>query len=124
MSKTIKVTIGERYALLNIFDAFKGSLSETVAMMDDIKQVFISKEEWKKAGRVILGKDGQVKTDQDNLEQGDSLKWNEADEKTWKEITLQPEVVGYIQKTMKEKSDKAEFTLRDLALISLSKKLQ
>lgn len=112
MSKKINLTIGERIAALRIFDAFKGSITELATIMDDIKVITVTQEEWDKAERVVT-----------KVENSEQWKWNEGDEKTWKEVELGTETISYLVKSIKEKSDKGEITLADAALISLNKKL-
>ena len=129
MSKKFNLTIGERYAALTIFDAFKGSISELSTILDDVKNVTITFEEWKKAGRKFLDKSGKVIADEKNIVDADgkstvgSISWNESDKATWKDVELDKPSVDYILKTIKEKSDKNELTLADGAIISLQKKL-
>lgn len=108
--KTIQLTIGERLAALKVFDAFKGSVTELVTIMDDVKSLVITPEDWEKAKRTI------TKTDT-----GEQWKWEEADESTWKEVTLQAASVSYLLKSITEKTD---VTIADIALISLSNKLK
>ena len=108
--KNITLTIGERLAALKIFDAFKGSVTELVTIMDDVKALVITPEDWEKAKRVIT-KTGT----------GEQWKWDEAVEATWKEVTLQAASVSYLLKSITEKTD---VTIADIALISLSNKLK
>jgi hypothetical protein len=108
--KTLTLTIGERLAALKIFDAFKGSVTELVTIMDDVKQLVITPEDWTAANRVV------TKTDT-----GEQWKWDEATEATWKEVTLQAASVSYLLKSINEKTD---VTIADIALISLSNKLK
>lgn len=115
MSKTITLTIGERLATLKLFDAFKGSITEMAVVMDDIKKIAITAEDWEAAGRTVVpNPDGS----------GETWKWNEADEKTWKEIGLGNESAAFLAKSIKDKSDKGEVTLADGALLSINSKLQ
>ena len=108
--KNITLTIGERLAALKIFDAFKGSVTELVTIMDDVKALVITPEEWEKANRVVT-----------KTEVGEQWKWDEAVESTWKEIELQAASVSYLLKSITEKTD---VTIADIALISLSNKLK
>jgi hypothetical protein len=114
MSKTITLTVGERLAALKIFDAFKGSVTELSTIMDDVKQVAITNVEWEKAKREIIK--GKNEAGQETQQ----WQWQEADESTWKKLTLAPETLAYLTKSIKDKTD---VTVADLALISLSKKL-
>ena len=110
MSKTITLTIGERLAALKIFDAFKGSVTELVTIMDDVKALVITPGEWEKAKRVVT-----------KTEVGEQWKWDEATEATWKDVELQAASVSYLLKSITEKTD---VTIADIALISLSNKLK
>lgn len=115
MSKTVTLTIGERLAALVLFDAFKGSISQLAVVHDDIKKVAIPLADWEAAGReIVKSEDGK----------NESWKWNEADEKTWKEIEIGDDSVEYLIKSIKGKSDAGEISLKDTALISLNAKLQ
>ena len=114
MKKTVTLTIGERLAALKIFDAFKGSVTELSTILDDVKQVAITDEEWKKAKREI------IKGKNEKGEETQQWQWQEADKSTWKELTLAPETVAYLTKSIKDKND---VTVADVALISLNKKL-
>ena len=105
-------TIKERVDTLKLFDAFKGSITELSTILDDVKKVAITQEEWDKAKRVI------TKTDQ-----GEQWQWNEADEATWKDIDLGSESVAYLLKSIKDKSDKGEISIADATLLSIQKKL-
>lgn len=112
MSKTIILTLGERLAALRICDAFKGSIIELTSIMDDVKKLAIKPEEWEVANRIIEENGAQQ-----------TWKWDEENEKTFKEVSLDNATVSYIEKSIKEKSDKGEVTIGDVAFISLSKKL-
>jgi len=124
MTKAVTLTIGERYAALKIFDAFKGSITELASILDDVKKLTVSLDEWKKAGRKMLDKNGVELPEDAEVSAVASIKWNEDDKATWKEIKLESESVGYLVKSIKEKSDKNEITLADLALINLNNKLK
>ncbi len=117
MSKTITLTIGERLAALGLFDAFKGSISELAVVTDDIKKVAIPIKDWEAAGREV------TKGRTEDGKETESWKWNEADEKTYKEIELGAESVAYLVKSIKTKSDAGDISLKDGALISLNAKL-
>ena len=108
--KNITLTIGERLAALKIFDAFKGSISELSTIMDDVKQLVITPEDWTAANRVVTKTDG-----------GEQWKWDETVKSTWKNIKLEQASVGYLVKTIKEKAD---VTIADIALISLNNKIK
>jgi hypothetical protein len=114
-TKTIELTIGERLAALKIFDLFKGSMVTMKALLDDVKQLPMTEEEWTKANLVktpVPGTNGQPESEQ--------WKW---DEVVKKEVTLQSETVEYLKAQIKSKSDAGEVTLSDVALVSLNDKI-
>ena len=113
MSKTINLTLSERIAALRLFDAFKGSITELSVVLDDVKTLTISKEEWEAAGRQT-----------EKNPEGERWTWNDADIKTFKDITLQSDSLDYLRKTIKERSTRKEILLSDVSLISLQKKLE
>ena len=121
MAKKINLTIGERYAALKIFDAFKGSLTEMAAIIDDVKALTITVDEWTKAKRMFLDKNGKELVEPVDSTQVASLAWQE--EGSERNIELDQSSIDYIKKAIKEKSEKNEFTLADVAFISLNKKL-
>ena len=49
----IKLNISERIATLSILNGFKGNLDTLAIILEDIKQLPINDEEWKKANRKI-----------------------------------------------------------------------
>lgn len=121
MSKKLNLTIGERYAALKLFDAFKGSLTEMAAIIDDVKTLTISADEWEKANRKFLDKSGMEIKEPVNSGDVTSITWTE--EASEKSIELDQASIDYIKKSIKEKSEKSEFTFADVAFISLNKKL-
>lgn len=114
MSKTIQLTIGERVAALRLFDEFKGSVTELAAVMDDVKNTVITKEEWTAANRVVTPNTAGT---------GEKWEWNEADETTWKTIEFADASAAYLVRAIADKSSKGEVTIGDAALINLNKKL-
>lgn len=113
-SKTLTLTIGERIKALEMFNLFRGDMDTQKSLLDNVKQLPITDEEWTEAGLVktpIKDKDGQ------DTEQ---WKWNEV---TTKEVTFDPKTVDYLKAKIKEKSDAGEITLADVALASLNEKL-
>lgn len=114
MSKTITLTIGERLAALRIFDAFKGGITELTSILDDVKKLIVTDEEWAEANKVVTkSEDGKT----------ENWKWDETNEATHKEVELDSNSIGYLQRTIKSKSDNNEIVLTDLPLISLNKKI-
>lgn len=107
----MKLTISERIATLSILNSFKGSLDTMAIILEDIKQIPVTNDEWKKAEK----KENKI---------GNDVQWTWDDEKGGeKEIELQDKTVEYIKNTIKEKDEKKEITFQDKALISLKKKL-
>jgi len=49
----IKLNISERIATLAILNGFKGNLDTLAVILEDIKQLPVNDEEWKKANRKI-----------------------------------------------------------------------
>ena len=113
MPKTISLTLGERLQALRIMDSFKGNLTTMSALLEDVKPMAITDEEWKAADLVkTKSADGQT----------ESWKWNEEGQE--KEIEIQQPTLDYISAEIKRMSDANEITLAQVALISLDKKLK
>ena len=106
-TKTISLSIGERIRMLVILNAFKGNLDKLAIILEDIKQLPVIDEEWKKAERVVVG---------------DQWNWDE-EKGGMKEITFQKDTIDYVLQEIKEKSDKNELGIGDKPLIDLRKKL-
>ena len=111
--KALSLNISERIAALAILNAFKGSLDKVAIILEDIKQLPISEDEWKKA----------EKTENKN-EKGEITSWNWDNEKGGeKKVSFQEATVDFIRSDIKEKDTKGEFTLGDKALFTLKEKL-
>lgn len=149
MSKQVTLTLGERKTLIDVLNAFKGDLSTLSKILDDIKKVAITSDEWKvaeltKTSTFNLTKDGktrnetiQSKEDQELLDYVAKMKkdgyevemtpnqfWNWQEKKEFeKEIELDNDVCMYVQNTIKDKEDKKEITMSDVSLITLKAKL-
>lgn len=108
--KAVTMNIGERVAALKLFDSYKGGLATLRVLLEDVKQLPISEEEWKEAEL--------TKTEQPDG--SETWKWNE---KVNKDVTLQPESVEYLKNAIKVKSDDGEITLQDIPLSTLEQKL-
>lgn len=116
-SEKLALTISERVAAISVLNSFKGGLDKLAIILEDIKQLPISDEEWTKAERVI--------TPTPTAKDPTSTKWEWSDEKGGeKEVTLQKDSLDYLKQTIKEKSEKGEFTLTDKAFITLEEKLR
>lgn len=114
MTKELQLTIGERIAAAKLFDEFKGSITQLAAVMDDIKGISITKEEWEKAGL--------VKTP---TNEGKDESWTWEDEGSEKAFAFSQEAIDYLNAKIKEKSEANELTLspEHKALVTLNKKL-
>ena len=109
----VKLTISERIATLSILNLFKGNLETMGILLEDIKQLPVTDEEWKKAGKK-------------ETTSGVEVQWTWDDDKgEEKEIEFQKQTVDYLKKAIDEKDKKGEMTLSstDRALASLYKKL-
>lgn len=110
-SKAISLNISERIAALAILNSFKGSLDKVAVVLEDIKQLPISAEEWEKAEK----KEEKV---------GENTNWTWDNEKGGeKEITLQEATIEFLRSDIKEKNDKGEFSLADRSMVSLQEKI-
>ena len=129
MSKTIKISIDEIRAINPILRDFKGDLVELAALLDDVKKLVITDDDWKEAKLVKSPTDEDVKAQIDALPEDQKKTFKVEQRLTWdpaweKEVTLDGAVVSYIVAKIKEKSDKKEITLNDTSLVSINKKLQ
>lgn len=105
-----ELTIGERAGALRILDGFHGGLSIMRVLLEDIKNFAITEEEWTTAKL--------VKTPSPVGE-----KWNWDDEIVKKDITIQPETLTFLKQEITRKSEAGEFTLGDVSISTLEKKL-
>lgn len=118
MSKEISLTISERVKTIGILNDFKGNLDMLAKILDDIKKIAITPEEWTAAGLVKT----PVKNAQGELTGQETWNWNDKEELN-KTVTLDGDTILYIQNALKEKEDKKEISLADGALITLKAKL-
>lgn len=117
-TKTIELSISERVAASKIINDFKGNITTLALLVDDVKKIAITDEEWVEAELVktpILDKDGQP-TGNDNWQ------WKDK-EGAEKSIELDTAIVTFLTDEIKKKSDANEITIGDVALIGLNKKL-
>ena len=116
-NKIIKLTTSERVYALAILNQFKGTLDTLVDVMEDIKEVRISEDEWTKADKkvnTVMGEDGKPITS-----------WTWDDEKGGeKEVAVSKETEKYLLDKINELDEKGELTLQDRAAITLKKKLE
>lgn len=108
---TLNLTVGERLYLINALNGAKSSLNVLAVIMEDLKLLNISDEEWEKAERKIVLA-------------GDSNQWIWNEEKGGlKEVTLQSESVDAVSKIIKDKNQAKDFTFADRTLLTLAPKL-
>lgn len=111
--KKITLNLSERLAALAILNTFKGSLDKVAVILEDIKQLPVTEEEWIKAER------GEVKN-----EKGEVTSWTWDNEKAEeKEITFQEATIEFIRSDIEARDEKGEFTLADRSLVTLKDKL-
>ncbi len=129
MSKEVKLTIGERAKLIGIMNEFKGNLSTMSVLLEDIKPLTITEEDWKKAKLVKTPTDEEVKKILDADPEQPSKKevpqqWKWQEDGSERVVKLQKESVDYILNEIKKKSDAGEITINDASLIAIDKKLK
>lgn len=123
MTKELTLNISDRYAALQLFNEFKGSTTELVALQDDIKQFVITDEEWKNAKLKKTPSDEEVALLPRESQVAVRQQWNWDNEGSEKTITVDSQTFEYLKRKIKEKSDAKEFTLADAAVVNLEKKL-
>ncbi len=119
MAKEITITISERVAIAKILNGFKGDLTVLSLLLEDIKKIAITEEEWTKAElkkTPILNEHGEA-TGQE------SWNWQDKEELN-KTVELAPDTALYILNQIKEKEEKKEITMADISLITIKEKLQ
>lgn len=122
MSKevTLTLTISDRYHLTRIMNESKVSELNTIAkMLDDVKVLFVTPEEWEKANlkvTPILTPDG-APTGQEARQWDDKEELNKA-------VAVSIETVNTFLAYIKAKEDEKNFTMADAPLITLKEKLQ
>lgn len=113
----IKLTISERHRTIILLNEFKGNLDTLVSILDDIKKLAITDEDWKRAEKVIE----TVKN-----EKGENVpQWRWSDIKGGeKEIEFEKKTLEYLKETINKKDEAGELTLADALLVSLNNKLK
>lgn len=113
-TKTLKLSVAERLKATYILNEFKGSLEKLAVILEDIKQFTLTEEELKKIG-------GKVSVTPDGFQ---TVNWDTGlEELVAKDIKIQEVTLEYLRTTIKAKSDKGEYGLGDVAVISLKEKL-
>ncbi len=110
-TKTVSLNLSERVRAGILLNLFKGNLDDLSYILDDVKLVKVTEEEWIMAER-----------QEETLSNGDK-QWRWTDEKVpEKAIEFQKESVDYLRKVIDEKNKAGEFGIGDEAYISLRKK--
>lgn len=125
--KTLELNVSERVFAFSILNSFKGDVETLGAILEDIKKVQITDEDWKTANRVFVTRSGvEVKGDfADPVDPADpvtSWKWDDV-AGGLKSIELEKATCKYLLETIDERDAKKEFTLQDKAVLSLRNKL-
>jgi len=108
----MELNISERLFAINILNDFKGKLDKLALILEDVKQLPVTEEEWISAERVISDVGGG------------NMQWTWKDEKgLLKEVNLNKEVAKYIFDEIDRRSEAGEMKLTDKAAISLREKL-
>ncbi len=116
MSKKISLNISERIRVIDILNGFKGSLDKVAIVIEDIRPISITEEDWAKAERVI--------TPAPTPDEPKRITWNWNDDKGGlKEFDLNSVTVEFLREFIKEKNDKGGFSLQDRPFITLQEKL-
>ena len=114
MSKELKLTIQERIAAAGIFDQFKGSITQLAAILDDVKTIAVTPDEWKAVNLVKTPVEGGR----------ENWQWDPAlDEQNAKTVSMSQEAADYLAKEIKTRSDEGTLSLADKGIVSLYKKL-
>lgn len=114
--KEFTFTIGERLAMIRLYNEFKGTMTEMVQLQEDVKNVVITDEEAAQA---------EMKT----VPAGKDKDGNDLSRTTWKDegndkvVSLSQESVDYLRAKIKAKNEAKEFTFGDKEIASLADKI-
>lgn len=114
--KKVSLTISERVKAIEILNQYKGDLNKLSVVLEDIKKVNISEDEWKKAKGTETSRD-----DKGNF----TINWSDKDGGE-KEIELDGITAEYLVGKISETGKDGGFSVSDSligALISLNNKL-
>ena len=114
MPKKVNLTVGERIYMTNILNEFKGNLESLSSALEDVKKIVLTSEEKEGIEYKLSSKEGgQV-----------NITWDaEKAKKLEKELELSKTTTDYVFNILKQKDDKGEFTLADVGVMELKKKL-
>lgn len=113
-TKTLNLSVAERFKATQILNGFKGSLSNLTIILDDIKKFPLSPEEITKVhGTVVPLPNGQQ-----------TVNWDASKEKDIeKDIVIDNFTLEFLKNTIKDMSEKGELGLGDEAILTLLAKL-
>ena len=123
MTKELNLNISERYAARALLAGFKGDLGTLAFILDDLKALAISDEEWKAAQLTKTPSDEEVAALTPEERKSVVQNWKWEDEGSEKNFTLSQEGVDFLTKDIKAKSESGEFTVADAKVLMLNKKL-
>jgi hypothetical protein len=110
--KVYKLDISERLYALRILNTVKGDAVTLSAVLQDVRQLVVTDEEFTAAKRT-------------ETDLGDGNKqWQWENEGSEKDVTFEPETKDYLLKDITEKSEKKELTVEDKAALTLMDKLK
>lgn len=115
--KKLSLNLSERRYAIILLDPFKGGTVGMAAVVEDVKVLEITKEEWEKGElkSVPAGKDA-------NGQDQAIVSWN--NEKGGdKECAINQFTFDYLIDSIKKKDEASEFTLRDKDVLDLKNKL-
>jgi hypothetical protein len=120
--KTIEITIGERVVAINILNAGKFDNRQLAYVLEDIKKLAVTPEEWEQSNLKKTPSDEELNglSAEERAKTPQTWKW---DETVTKQVELSQETVDYLKGAIKQKSDAKELTLQDAAVVTLDKKL-
>ena len=114
-SKKIVLTIAERFTLTGILDSYKGGMTGLASILNDIKEVIVSEDE-KKAMNFRI--------EPENPKEGEVQKFKWDQPAPDKEVSFEQPTLDYVLQFIKDKDEKGEVTLSDIALLSLKEKIE
>lgn len=114
--KKMGLSISERVFAIRIINEYKGTLELLAFLLEDIKKISITDEDWEKA---------EKKVDSSVDERGrNTITWTWNDEKAGeKEVELSKDTVTYLVDQIDKRNKNGEFTINDKAVITLKNKL-
>lgn len=123
MTKNVSLTIGERVAAISLLNEGKFNNATLAVVLDDIKKIAVTPEDWAGANLVKTPTDEQVSlmTQEERAATNQTWKWN--DDAAMKEVELGQETIDFLHNEIKRKGDALELSISDGAVLTLDKKL-